>query len=305
VEKPIQAPEDTRERENEREVGMRQVGIVCESVSCLDPKASAALGIQVVPVPFVIDGHTYFDGVDLTHEEFYRQLEQTGRAPATSAPAPAAYLAAFKAAGTPNIVCVTVSGSVSTMAERARLAIRQAHEESPDLHIELFDSGTAAMAQGLLALEAAEAAQEGGTLNDVLERLKRSRSTAQLLIVLDTLKYLSQTGRLGGIAAMAGGMLSIKPLVHVSNDHFTPVEICRTRSRALEHMLDRLVRDVQATHTQHITVQHAAAAQQAEVLRQEAARRLPEADLSIVPFSPVMGTYAGPGLLGFAWLQGR
>lgn len=281
------------------------VGIVCESVACLNPAQVRDQGIQVIPVPFVIDGHTYFDGVDLTHEEFYRHLERSGRAPATSAPAPAAYLEAFRAAGTPNVVCITVSGAVSTMAERCRLAIKQARETLPDLKIELFDSGTAAMAQGLLALEAAHLAQTGASLADVLDRLKKRRPETQLLIVLDTLKYLSQTGRLGGIAAMAGGMLSIKPIVHAANDRFAPVEICRTRRRALDGMLNRLVRDVEATQTRHVVVQHAAAAAQADALRAETARRLPKVELSIVPFSPVMGTYAGPGLLGFAWQQGQ
>jgi DegV family protein with EDD domain len=283
----------------------RQVGLVCESVACLDPAEVADLGIRVVPVPFVIEGKTYLDGVDLSQEEFYRQLERSGRAPATSAPAPAAYLEAFRAAGTPNVVCVTVSGAVSTMAERCRLAIAEAKEKLPDVQIELFDSGTAAMGQGLLALAAARLAQTGASLAEVVDLLQLQRSKAHLMIVLDTLKYLSQTGRLGGIAAMAGGMLSIKPVVHCSNDKFAPVEICRTQRRALDSMLNRVARDVATSDTRHVVVQHAAAAQQAETLRAETARRLPDIDLSIVPFSPVMGTYAGPGLLGFAWLQGQ
>lgn len=282
-----------------------QVGIVCESVACLDPARVGGQGIQVVPVPFVIEGKTYLDGVDLSQDEFYRQLERSGRAPATSAPPPAAYLEAFRATGTPNVVCVTVSGAVSTMAERCRLAIAEAKEKLPDLQIELFDSGTAAMGQGLLALAAARLAQTGASLADVVTMLQQQRAKAHLMIVLDTLKYLSQTGRLGGIAAMAGGMLSIKPVVHCSNDSFAPVEICRTQRRALDSMLNRVAKDVQASNTRHVVVQHAAAAQQAETLRAETASRLPDIDLSIVPFSPVMGTYAGPGLLGFAWLQGQ
>jgi DegV family protein with EDD domain len=281
------------------------VGIVCESVACLDPARVGALGVQVVPVPFVIDGRAYLDGVDLSHEEFYRRLERSGRAPATSAPAPAAYLEAFRAAGTPNVVCVTVSGAVSTMAERCRLAIQQAKEQLPAVTIELFDSGTAAMAQGLLALAAARLAQTGAPLPEIVDLLQRSRSKAHLMIVLDTLKYLAQTGRLGGIAALAGGVLSIKPIVHCSNDRFAPIEICRTRPRALDGMLNHLARDVGASRTQHVVIQHAAAEQQAEALRAETARRLPDVNLSIVPFSPVMGTYAGPGLLGFAWLHGQ
>src|SRR6185312_13904269 len=116
---------------------------------------------------------------------------------------------------------------------------------------------------------------------------------------------LAQTGRLRGIATMAGGLLSIKPLVHVSDDSFRPVEICRTRQRSINRLLDRLVADVQAHGTRRVVVQHAAAAQQAALLCEEAARRLPGVDFSVTPFSPVMGTYAGPGLLGFAWLRER
>lgn len=283
----------------------RRVGIVVESVACLDPEAAREQGIAVVPVPFIIDGRTYHDGVDLSAADFYRALEQSGRAPTTSAPAPAAYLDAFRATGAKEIVCLTVSAAVSTTGERARLAVAQARKELPGLKIEVFDSGAAAMAEGLLALAAARAAREGADLGAVLALLDRLRPRAQLLIVLDTLKYLAQTGRLRGIATMAGGLLSIKPIVHVSNDSFKPVEICRTRQRSLSRLLDRLVADVKEHGAERVVVQHAAAATQAEILRAEAEKRLPGVAFTVAPFSPVMGTYAGPGLLGFAWLRER
>lgn len=283
--------------------GARRVGIVCESVSCLDPAVVSRLGIQVVPVPFIMDGKTYFDGVDLSAEEFYAHLLRTGKAPTTSAPSPAAYMTLFRNMDADDIICVTVSGAVSTIAERCRLAIDQAREALPDKRIELFDSGNAAMGQGFLALAAAQVAAKGGTVEEALQLLKRKRKAAHVLIVLDTLKYLAQTGRLQSIGVMAGNFLSIKPVVHINDDSFSPVEICRTRRRGVDRMLERLLQRPESTLPRQVAVQHAAAPEEAERLRGEVSRRLPSAEVAVVPFSPVMGTYAGPGLLGLAWLD--
>jgi DegV family protein with EDD domain len=273
-------------------------------VSCLDPEEARAAGVQVVPVPFVMDGRDYLDGVDITAEQFYARLERSGKAPSTSAPSPAAYMEAFEAAGTPTIVCVTGSATVGTTAERCELAIKQARERWPERRFELFVAGCAAMGQGFLALEAARAATEGADADTVLQLLRRLRPGAHLLIVLDTLKYLAQTGRLQAIGVLAGSMLSIKPIVHVNDDHFDPVEMCRSRRRAIERLLDRLLALTAQEKPPRIAVQHAAAPDAAEALADQAAQRLPGVEVTVVPFSPVMGTYAGPGLLGFAWLQG-
>ncbi len=283
--------------------GTRRVGIVCESVSCLDPAAVGRLGVQVVPVPFIIDGKTYFDGVDLSADEFYAHLVRTGKSPATSAPSPAAYMTLFRGMDADDIVCVTVSAAVSTIAERCRLAIDQARDELPDKRIELFDSGNAAMGQGFLVLAAARVAERGGTFEEALQLLKRKRKAAHVLIVLDTLKYLAQTGRLQSIGVMAGNFLSIKPVVHINDDSFSPVEICRTRRRGVDRMLERLLQRPESALPREVAVQHAAAPEEAERLGGEVLRRLPSAKVSVVPFSPVMGTYAGPGLVGLAWLD--
>ncbi|MCL4545600.1 MAG: DegV family protein [Chloroflexi bacterium] len=284
---------------------MTGVGIVTESVSCLTPADIEDLPLSLVPIPYALDGAEYLDGIDLSAGEFYSVVQQSKSPPATSAPSPAAYLRAFEEVGTDDVLCLTVSTRVSTAGERCAAAISYVHERYPDRRIILFNTGVAAMAQGLLALRAAERAKMGLTTEEIIDEITTLRERAHLLIFLDTLKYLARTGRLRSIASLASGLLHVKPVVHVNNDQFDVVQIARSRRQALTVMLKRLRSAVEACNTRTVILHHAGAPAAAGALFQEVQQLYPHISLRIVPFSPVMGAYAGPGLLGFAWIDGE
>jgi DegV family protein with EDD domain len=270
---------------------VRHVAIVCESTSCLPPELVQRYHIGIIPIPFVFDAQTFLDGVDTTPAEFYARLAASPTPPKTSPPSPGAYLEAWKTAtqSAHAVVLVTVDSKISTLQRSALFAQELAREALPETPIAIVDSLSAGMGQGFVALAAARAAQDGGTLDDVVAAADRVRWRVRMIVTLDTLEYLARTSRIPQVAAFVGGLLSIKPVVELSGGDIHLLARVRTRRRSIE---DARV---------HVAVQHASAPEEAAALEDRVRRAFNCVELFTTEFTPVMGGYCGPGLLGAAF----
>ncbi len=282
----------------------RPVVVVCESTACLPPELVARYQIGVVPIPFVFGAETYLDGVDITPAEVYARLVATRTPPKTSPPPPGAYLEAWKAAAARvqarAVVLVTVSSKISTLQRSARLAQELAAEALPGTPVAVVDSGSAGMAQGFVALAAARAAAEGASLEEVVAQAEAVSRRVTLLVTLDTLEYLARASHLPQVVAFVGGLLAIKPIVQVSGD-IKLVARVRTRRRSLEELFERMRRMVPARARLHAAVQHACAPEEARRLEARIGETFDCVELFTSEFTPVMGSYCGPGLVGVAF----
>ena len=141
----------------------------------------------------------------------------TTTSPLPLTPKPAAFLEAFRHAGSEadSVVCVTLSAGFSATYQSARSAAIMAEAEGT--HVVVVDSGAAAGAAGLMALEAARTAQSGGSTEDVVSRVEDLIPRVNLLAFLDTLYYLRRSGRVPLVAAWASSLLGIKPLTELKH----------------------------------------------------------------------------------------
>lgn len=279
-----------------------QVTIVADSGSCLPTELLEKWRIHIVPHELVIEERTYRDGIDIGPAEFYLLLQKNQTQPTTSSPRPESFLNAFRSASAvaDSVVCVTLSANFSTTYDSACSAARMAGTELPGCHIEVVDSKSAAGAQGLIALEAARTAQAGGDLQSVLRRIEELVPKVNLLAFLDTLYYLSKSGRVPRVAAWAGSLLGIKPLTELKLGGAHMLGKPRSRSRATERLLGMMKSRVEARPT-HVNVMHADSIEDAERLRGRVEAEINCRELFISEFTPVMGTHLGPGLLGLAF----
>jgi len=280
----------------------RHVTVVTDSAAALSQEQIDEFQLFVARMEIVIDGKAFIDGPEGDLSDFYSNLASSVEIPTTSAPKPAEYLNQFRSAVnvTDNIFCVTVSGKLSASNDAARVATEMIADELPKVVVRVFDSGTAASSQALIALAAARAAAEGGNLDDVEAAASVVAGKVRLVAMLDTLRFIHKSGRVPKIAVWVTDTLNIKPVMEFSTEKTGAIARPLSVDRALDRILKEMSSDLDGTQA-HINVIHAGAAKRAEVLRSWAADNLNCVELFVTQFHPFMGAHTGPGLVGASW----
>jgi DegV family protein with EDD domain len=271
------------------------VAVVTDSASDLTPEAAAAVGIIVVPLLVSFGEREYRTGVDISTDEFWRQLTAPGAPfPKTAACSPGAFQQVFEAAlaeGADAIVCVTVGGKLSATHKSASIA----RDSLAAREIHVVDSETASMSQGLIALMAAEQAAAGAGASGIVAELERRRPDHRLYAVLDTLEYLRRGGRISGAQAAIGSVLSVKPIITVEEGVVETADRVRTRSKARERLLELLTR----RPIERLAVIHGQAPDIDGFTAELAARaHLDQTAISRAVIGPSVGPHLGPGVYG-------
>lgn len=280
----------------------RHAGIVCESTACLPAAAVSELGIHVIPIPFVIGDRTYNDGLDITPAEVYRTMRQSHKQPKTSPPPPGAYIEAWKQAAVEGtVVSITVNSRISTLQRSARLAMDLAPTSLPGLRVEVVDSLSAAMGQGFSVLAAARAAEAGQSVEEIVEAARRISRKVVMIVTLETLEWVTRASHLPQVAAFVSSLIPVRPVFQIAGGDLHLVARARQRHRAVDQILDRMGQAIGAGARPHVAVQHAGVAEEAASLEARIRDRFECEELFTTEFTPVMGGYAGPGLLGIAF----
>lgn len=281
---------------------MANVAVVTDSLACLPRELAEKHGIFVVPSSVIIGDRVYLDGVDITPSTVYELQRRTKILPTTSAASPGELLKIYRAAGekASAILYVCITRSLTMAYDSAMRAKEIAKTEMPHVQIEVLDTGTAAGAQGFLAIAAARVAQTGGTLPDAIAEVERLIPRVHLYVAVDTLYFLAKGGRVPKVAAWASSLLSIKPILQISGGEATPVERVRTKPRAMNRLLE-IMRQKVGTKPVHVNLVHAGVPDEAEEFKKQVLAKFDCVELYISEFSPVMGAHTGPGLLGFAF----
>jgi DegV family protein with EDD domain len=277
---------------------MKKVLVVTDSSATVPADQVQELGIRVVPILLNMSGQTYRDGIDITPDEVYRWLRTNKHLPTTAAPSAGDFLRVYASAAdeASGIVSIHLPQSLS-----ATYGVAATSSQLVDgIPIRLVDSQSVAMGQGFVVLEAARAAAAGADLDSVVARAEQVARKVHVLATLDTLEYLHRGGRIGGAASFLGTMLQIKPIVYVAEGTVSAFAKPRTKSRAVQLMLDEIARRADSLPL-HVAILQADVPDEAQELRRMVAERFNCVELYITEFTPVMGVHAGSGVLGVAF----
>jgi len=269
------------------------VKVVTDSTADLPPSVVAKYGITVVPLNVHFGEQTFKDGVDLKSQDFFEKLVAAPRLPTTSQPSVGEFLDTYRAltASGDQIVSIHISEKLSGTMNSARQAQAALGKEG---RVEVIDSLQCCISLGLVAIEAAEAVQQGGSLDEVVAHTRDAAAKAKLLAMLDTLEYLAKGGRIGKAQSFLGGLLQVKPLIGVKEEVYG-IERVRTRQKALE----RLVEVIKAeAPLKRLAVLHAAAPEDARWLSEQVQPLVGDQEIMVSWIGPVIGTYAGPKAVG-------
>ena len=270
------------------------VKIVTDSTSDMPPELAAELGVTVVPLTVFFGEEAFKDGIDITRDEFMQRLTTGSVFPRTSQPSPGDFLEVYKAlteAGD-DVVSIHISGKLSGTLNSAHGAV----QDLPGARIELVDTELASLGLTLVVRAAAVAANGGATVEEVVRIAEEASSKIDLFFMLDTLEYLSKGGRVGKAQALIGGLLSIKPVLKLVDGEIHPYEKVRTRAKALARMKEIAV---EGGPYADIALIHEASAEDVQAF-EAVLRPLSEAPLLTGRIGPVIGTYTGPNVIGFA-----
>ncbi|WP_426570661.1 DegV family protein [Aquihabitans sp. McL0605] len=272
------------------------VKIVTDSAADLPPEQAAAHGIRIVPLTIRFGDDEYTDGVDLTPQAFYDKMAQLDVLPATAAPSPGAFEAAFREAGADGdpVVCINLSSALSATMQSAQTAAKAIGD---DLDLTVLDSTSITAGLGMQVLAAAELAEQGGSPADIVALIEDLRSRTRVFGALDTLENLKKGGRIGGAQAMLGSILSIKPIIDISTGTVTEAGKQRTRKKSLVWLRDRLF---EVADLESVAVAHGCSDDVDELIELISPRYAPE-QISTWTIGPVIGAHGGPRVMGLVW----
>jgi DegV family protein with EDD domain len=279
-----------------------KVGIITDSIACLTGEQVAEHGIKIVPMNFRFGDRIYRDWVDITPAEAYELFLKDPESFYTSPPSAVEYLEAYREMGaqTRNILCITMSSKMSTTYNVACIARERAGAELSQLSIGVVDSLAVTAAEGFVVLAAAREAADGKSLDEVTKAAEGMKVRVNFLVLLDTVRYVYRSGRVPKIAAQAGSMLNIRPLLSMSSGAMCFKGAVRSREHGIERMF-RILRDKAGPTPLHVAVVHAYAPDAAEQLMAKVAAEFNCVELWLSEFSPLIGYACGTGTLGLAF----
>jgi DegV family protein with EDD domain len=284
-----------------------KVAIVVDSIACLTKELVEKHKITIAPLPISAGGKIYRDWVDVTPSQAYQLFLKDPDSFQAAGASPGSFLDAYRQAAkrAKNILCITVSAGLSGANEAALRAREHIKKELPRLSIEVLDSRTATASEGFIALAAARAAAGGKSLAEVVKVAKDMRERVVWVIFLDTLKHVYRTGRIPKVAARAGAMLNIKPILTMSPTTSGVIRFigaALTRGGGIERML-KIVKGKVGQSPVHMAVMHAYALDDAKKIKERVASEFNCVELWISEFSPLMGYATGTGTLGLAFYK--
>jgi DegV family protein with EDD domain len=277
------------------------VRIVTDSLGDIPSALAKELGITVIPLNVHFGTQTFRDGVDLTAERFYEKLASSKILPTTTVPPPGVFVSTYDklAEETDEITVITFSrklgASYATAVEAKGLMKRKCR-------LEVIDSEWAAMAQGLIVIAAARAAQGGAKLDEVVSLTRRNIRRADVRMVFDTLEYLSRGGRIGKARTFLSSVLRVNPVLGIRDGEIYPFAREHSRTKAIDYLYHFAT---SFSRIEGMAVEDATTPDEADKLAKRIGSKFPEVTIYRTKVGPVVGAHVGPHVLAVSVLGDR
>lgn len=283
---------------------MSNTAIMTDSNCGIMPDEVRDLGIYVLPMPLIIDGQTYYEGVDITLDEFFKR-QISGADITTSQPSPGDVEAMWTdlLRTYDEIVFIPMSGGLSSTCQTALIL---SEEEPFRGRVFVVDNRRISVTQAQSVLDAKLLAEEGKTASQIKEILEAEALDASIYIAVDTLEYLKKGGRITAAAAAIGTVLKLKPVLTIQGDKLDSYAKARGLKSAFRTMLTAVKNDISSrfSHLREDGVLKVGIAntlmepEKLELFINEMKENFPDMELFYLPLTMSIGTHTGPGALG-------
>lgn len=279
----------------------RKVKVVVDSTAYIPKEMLNENDISVVSLNVLLDGESYRE-VDLENEFFYKKMDESNEIPKSSQPSIEEMKNVFLSIAKDgyDIVGIFISSKMSGTYSTAHLVRDIVLEEYPNTNIELIDSRSNCMQMGFSAIQAGRAAKKGESIEKVVEEAKKVINSSRFLFVPETLKYLKKGGRIGSASALFGTILQIRPILTVENGETSVYDKVRTKKKAVEVILKKVLDDMTERGLGEVIVHHINCEEEGLNLAKRLEKEL-KIPVKIQSIGAIIGLHVGPGSIGVAY----
>lgn len=285
---------------------MSNIAIVTDSNSGITQAAAKDLGVHVLPMPFMIDGETYFEDISLTQEQFYEKLEG-GADISTSQPSPESVMKLWDTLlkDYDELVYIPMSSGLSGSCQSALMLA-----EDYGGRVQVVNNQRISVTQRQSCLDAKLLASRGMSAGEIRDFLEADKFNSTIYIMLDTLYYLKKGGRITPAAAAIGTLLKLKPVLQIQGEKLDAFAKARTTTQGKSIMMNAIKNDIENRFGGAVTadnepnvwlqVAYTYNREAAEAFKEEIETAYPGFEVHVDPLSLSVACHIGPGSLAFA-----
>ena len=274
---------------------------VTDSNSGITQAQAKEMGVAVLPMPFMIDGETYYEDITLTREQFYQRLKDNADI-ATSQPTPDSILKMWDKLlkEYDQIIHIPMSSGLSGSCSTAMML---AGEDEYEGKVFVVDNRRISVTQYQSVKDAQMLAAMGMDGTQIKKRLEETAADSVIFITVDTLKYLKKGGRITPAAAALGTLLKIKPVLIILGEKLDSFAKARTMKQAKTMMMNAIQKELDGRlhdsecRNCHLAIAHTDNEEAALEFKKEVEERFPNADVYMAPLSLSIACHIGPGSL--------
>ncbi|MBD7909680.1 DegV family protein [Sporosarcina gallistercoris] len=260
--------------------------------------------VMLLPLTVLLDGKEYQDIVDIDSKEVFQAI-RAGKQPKTSQVSPDRVLALWKdfAETGEDGIYIAFSSELSGTYQTSVMMRDQVKEGNPRMNLIVVDTRCASLGCGLVVQEAVRLRDAGEDVRTIERKVRKMAGNMEHLFTVEDLDYLAKGGRVSKASAFFGGLLNIKPLLHVESGRLVPIEKHRGRKKVFRRILELMEERGDTVSEQVIAISHGDDEAGAIELRDLIEEKFHPKEIQIHMIGSVIGSHAGPGTLAVFFLN--
>ena len=274
---------------------MNKIKLLVDGGCDLPKETLEKYNIGIVGLNISFGEESFIGGLEIDNETFYKRMKEEKELPKTSCPSPDRFIEAYK--GEEDVLLLTVSSKLSGTYSSAKLAKDMYDSEFGDKKVEVLDTMSGSIGQGLLAIKASELISNGKSLDEVIEALNVLKEDILFYGTLETLDNAIKGGRINPIAGKIINALNFKAIIQVTEGIVKPIDKARGVNNSLKKILDYVDNNINQPSDRVLAIAHAYCNEKAVKIKESLESKYDFKEIIIAEIGPVMGTYTSEGAI--------
>ena len=278
------------------------IKIIADSTCYLPQEYIDKYKVSIASLNVLINGNSYRE-TDLSNDWFYNEMAKSPKIPTSSQPSIEELYSIVESIvkDGDDVLGIFLSSDMSGTFSTSNLVKNMIIENYPTAQIVMIDSKSNCMQAGFAVLEAAKAANENKSLDEVVTIAKNVIENSKFIFVPETLEYLKKGGRIGGAAALFGSLLQIKHILTVEDGKTTVFTKVRTKKKAVDKIVNTVLEQNSKSPIKDLIVHHINCESEGQELANRLKSSLGLDNIKIQSIGPIIGLHVGPGSIGVAY----